>query len=140
MLKGSCLCGSVQYEVHGELGLVVMCHCSKCRKSNGTAFGTNAPIEARAFELLSGADALGHFESSSGVVRTFCRNCGSPLYSRRAVMPDVLRLRIGTLDTKIEERPAAHIFAESKAEWLDIHDELPQFAAAPSKEFLATKQ
>jgi hypothetical protein len=46
-------------------------------------------------------------------------------------MPDVVRLRIGTLDTPFEARPTAHIFAASKAEWFDIHDDLPQFAERP---------
>jgi hypothetical protein len=33
------------------------------------------------------------------VHRIFCRNCGSPLVSRRPGPPEVIRVRIGTLDT-----------------------------------------
>ncbi|MNZ28207.1 glutathione-dependent formaldehyde-activating enzyme [compost metagenome] len=131
MLKGSCLCNSVQYEIHGELGPIVMCHCSRCRKANGSAFATNAPVNAADFHLIHGQDALAEYQSSPGVFRVFCGKCGSPLYSRRPAMPELLRLRIGTLDTPIEARPTAHIFVGSKAEWCEILDELPQYPERP---------
>lgn len=131
MLKGSCLCNSVQYEIHGELGPIVMCHCSRCRKANGSAFATNAPVNTADFHLIHGQDALAEYQSSPGVFRAFCGKCGSPLYSRRPAMPELLRLRIGTLDTPIEGRPTAHIFVGSKAEWCEILDELPQYPERP---------
>jgi hypothetical protein len=129
MLKGSCLCGSIHYEIHGELGAIVMCHCGKCRKANGSAFATNAPMDTSAFKLVKGQ--VSEFESTPGVFRVFCRDCGSPLYSRRTRFPDIIRLRIGTLDTTIDSKPTAHIYAGSKAEWEDICDELPQYEKLP---------
>jgi len=33
MLKGSCLCGSVRYEIDGPLDGAMNCHCSMCRKA-----------------------------------------------------------------------------------------------------------
>ena len=131
MLKGSCLCNAVQYEIRGELGPIVMCHCSRCRKANGSAFASNAPVNTTDFHLLHGKDNIAEYESSPGVFRAFCHQCGSPLYSRRPAMPEVLRLRIGTLDTPIEDKPTAHIFVASKAEWDEIHDDLPQHPERP---------
>jgi hypothetical protein len=130
MLKGSCQCGAVHYEV-ARLGVVVMCHCSKCRKANGTAFATNSPIEASDFRLLKGADAIKEYESSPGVFRVFCGTCASPLYSRRPAHPNMLRLRIGTLDTPIDSKPSMHIYVGSKAEWEEIHDDLPKHEDRP---------
>ncbi|MGH8529946.1 MAG: GFA family protein [Nevskiales bacterium] len=129
--QGGCLCGAVRYEYTGKFGPFVYCHCSQCRKAQGAAFGTNAPIEAARFKLLSGKDALKGYESSPGKKRMFCSNCGSPLFSQRDDMPDVLRLRMGTLETPIDDRPLAHIFVGSKANWYEIHDKLPQFAEFP---------
>jgi hypothetical protein len=97
----------------------------------GSAFGANAPIDASAFHLLAGAELLKTYESSPGKQRVFCGNCGSPVYSRAAARPGVLRLRMGLLDTPAGRKPQAHIFAASKAEWHDIHDELPQHAERP---------
>ncbi len=126
MLEGSCLCGAVSYEIDGELGPIVCCHCSMCRKAQGSAFAANAPVDASRFRLVRGADALRSYRSSPGKVRCFCGNCGSPIYSRREASPDVLRLRIGTLDTRIAARPVAHIHVASKAEWYELLDDLPR--------------
>ncbi|WP_320151034.1 GFA family protein [uncultured Tolumonas sp.] len=131
MLKGSCLCNSIQYEIHGELGQAMMCHCSKCRKANGSAFAVNAAVKADEFKIISGQEFVTEFESTPGVFRSFCKKCGSPLVSRRPSQPDVLRLRIGTLDTPVKVKPVAHIFVGSKAVWDEIHDDIPQFNERP---------
>lgn len=128
MHKGSCLCGTVKYEVRGKLGAAIYCHCSLCRKATATAFATNAPVAASDFVVIEGASALKAFDSSPGVHRIFCSNCGSPIISRRDAMPDVVRLRLGTLDTPLAARPTAHYFVASKAEWGEIPDDLPQVA------------
>lgn len=128
MHKGSCLCGTVQYEVRGEIGAAIYCHCSRCRKANATAFATNAPVAAADLVIIEGESALKAFNSSPGVHRFFCSNCGSPIISRRDAMPDVVRLRLGTLDTPLEATPTAHYFVASKAEWYEIRDDLPQSA------------
>ncbi len=131
MLKGSCLCGVVAYEIHSGLGPIVMCHCSRCRKANGSAFATNAAVNTKDFKLTGGERFMAEFESSPGVFRVFCGNCGSPLYSRRQITPEIIRLRIGTLDTAIEGKPSAHVFVGSKAEWYEICDDLPQHSERP---------
>lgn len=128
MYKGSCLCSTVKYEVRGELGAAIYCHCSRCRKATATAFATNAAVAASDFVIIEGEAALKAFDSSPGVHRFFCSNCGSSIISRRDTMPDVVRLRLGTLDTPLPTSPTAHYFVASKAEWYEIHDELPQFA------------
>lgn len=131
MLKGSCLCNSIQYEIHGELGPTMMCHCSKCRKANGSAYAVNAVVKTDEFHFVKGKELVSEFESSPGVFRTFCKQCGSPLYSRRPSQPELLRLRIGTLDTPVEVKPIAHIFVGSKASWDEIHDNIPQYEERP---------
>ncbi len=128
MYKGSCLCGTVKYEVRGQLGPAIYCHCSRCRKASGTAFATNAGVAAGDFVMIEGETALKAFDSLPGVQRFFCSNCGSSIISRRDTMPDVVRLRLGTLDTPLPVPPTAHYFVASKAEWYEIHDELPHFA------------
>ena len=126
MLDGSCLCGAVKYQIDGELGPIVCCHCSMCRKAQGTAFATNAPVEAARFRITHGEQALRPYSSSPGKWRCFCSICGSPLFSKTESHPGTIRLRIGTLDSKIPARPTAHIHVASKAEWFDILDGLPQ--------------
>jgi hypothetical protein len=131
MLKGSCLCGAVKYEVRGELGPIVFCHCSICRKVNGSAFSVGAAVEPQDFSIVEGEDSLSFFQSSAGARRFFCRACGSPLFSRREGNPEIIRLRIGSLDSPVPSKPVGHIFVSEKADWFDIGDELPQYAERP---------
>lgn len=128
---GSCLCGGLRYEIQGEIGDIVQCHCRKCRKANGTAFATNAPIQKADFKIVQGEHLLKKFQSTATTQRCFCADCGSPIISIKAETPDVYRLRIGTLDTALTQAPTQHIFVASKAEWDTICDTLPQYAERP---------
>ncbi len=130
MLKGSCLCGKVQYEIQGEPKKVLMCHCQNCRKASGAAFTTNGLLDRENFAITKGEDQIKEYEAVPGVLRRFCGNCGSPIYSVRPAT-DFVVVRMGTLDSPVESRPSAHIFVGSKAEWDVIHDDLAQFEERP---------
>jgi hypothetical protein len=126
MYKGSCLCGSETYEVLGDLSTVTYCHCTRCRKASGSAFAANATVAESAFEFVTGRSGLSTYSTAAGVHRMFCSTCGSPLISWRDALPNFLRLRLGTLDTPISERPIGHYFVASKADWHEVQDTLPQ--------------
>ena len=128
---GSCLCGAIRYEIHGEIGEVTQCHCKRCRKANGTAFATNAPIKKADFKIVQGEHLLKKFASTPTTARCFCSECASPIISIKAETPDTYRLRIGTLDTPLEHKPVMHIFTAYKAEWDTICDSLPQYDERP---------
>lgn len=129
---GSCLCGAIHYQIDGEIGNIIQCHCRKCRKANGTAFATNAPVAKSAFKFTQGEQFLKKFKSGETTERCFCRECGSPIMSIKAQNPEFYRLRIGTLDTPLEQKPTQHFFAGSKAEWDKIYDDLPQYDGFPT--------
>jgi len=126
MVRGSCLCGGVRYEVTGELGPVALCHCGMCRKASGSAFASNASVERDALRLTRGADLVQRYESSPGRWRCFCRVCGSPLFGEAREMPTLVRLRLGSFDDDPGVRPAYHWAVDFKAPWWTIRDELPQ--------------
>ena len=130
MLRGSCLCGAVRYEVRGPIGRIVHCHCSMCRKSSGAAFVSWSRVSAADF-VLTGRENVEFHQSSAEVRRTFCRRCGATLQYAEPAKPDHFFLAVGTLDDDPGVRPAMHIFTGSKAPWLDIADALPQHAASP---------
>ena len=126
MLKGSCLCGGIRYEIHAELKAVSNCHCGQCRKASGAAFGTGATIPTASFKFLVGEELLKEWESSPGKRRCFCGQCGSPILKRNDARPETLRFRLGTLDTDLGVKPSKHIYVGSKAPWVEINDGLPQ--------------
>jgi len=136
MYTGSCLCQSVQYEVTTELGDFGYCHCKSCRKASGSAHAANAAVDRDQFRLVSGSETLREYESSPGKFRAFCMRCGSPIFAYLAVSRDVLRLRLGSLDTPFHRHPKAHTFVGDKAPWDPIDDELPQFETWAPKSVL----
>lgn len=127
MYTGGCLCGGVQFRIDSEFEPIQVCHCSQCRKAQGTPFATNSPVSTTAFELVSGGELITFFESSPGKQRAFCSRCGSPLYSKRDTLPGVLRIRVGLINEPVSARPEAHFHTASRANWWAIEDGLPQF-------------
>jgi hypothetical protein len=127
MYKGGCLCGKVRFEILGPIEDIIYCHCSQCRKAQGSAFATNGNVAAEDFRFIAGEDNLTAYPSTDDQIKYFCRTCGSPMLSRRQSIPDTVRVRLGTIESKISERPSAHVFVASKANWEDMHARIPEF-------------
>lgn len=124
MIDGSCLCGSVRYEISGEIGDIVHCHCETCRKAHGSAFSSVAAVNDCDFRLL-GKDDLKSYESSQGKHRYFCSNCGSQIYAKRNGTAHIV-LRLGTLNSDIDSLEKEHIWVSQKANWYCIRAQLPE--------------
>ena len=125
MVRGSCLCGGIRFEVT-EVPLIVLCHCSRCRKAYGAAFESGAAVPAANFELTKGQDLIQTYESSPGTRRAFCRVCGSRAPSGSAD-GKLHFVPAGLFDDDPGVKPALHMFVGSKAPWWEITDDLPQF-------------
>jgi hypothetical protein len=129
-LKGSCLCGSVSFEVDGPIRGVGSCHCSKCRRVSGT--GGNAQFIAKTdrFRWVQGQQHVVTFKLPDGWGPTRCRTCGSPVpdtYDNGKRMWVPAGLMSDSLGTSIVQ----HIFCGSRADWdqespdAQHHDEYP---------------
>jgi hypothetical protein len=131
LLRGSCLCGQVRYQISGPLSNSLNCHCSMCRKAHGAAFRSRAGVNAADFEWVQGEKLITWYQSSPGTHRGFCSRCGSPLLSRFDDRPSRFGLPLGALDTDPGVKPGLHVFVGSKAPWYDISDDLPQYDELP---------
>jgi hypothetical protein len=125
--SGSCLCGGVQFELTAELGPIEVCYCQMCRKASGGPLAANSAIAASHFRITSGARLIAAYESSPGEKRHFCRRCGSPIYSEHGDRPQVVRLRVGTINEPLNVRPTANYYTASKCNWWEILDTLPRY-------------
>jgi hypothetical protein len=132
IIKGSCLCGVVSYEISGNLGIFQYCHCSRCRKFSGSAHSANLLVKPGQFRWLTGHDQVGRYEpaGTKHFATSFCHNCGSSLpwqtkSARSVVIP------AGTLDSHPGIEPNQNIYYASRATWyrqasdLVKYDELP---------------
>ena len=131
-MKGSCLCGSMTYEVSRLAGPIVHCHCRTCRKAHAAAFTSTARVEQADFRWLSGQENLGSFESSPGKFRHFCMKCGTHLIAELPTQSQVI-LRVATLDEDPGGKPIARIWLSHEVAWLEHGSELPSFQEAPAK-------
>lgn len=131
MIRGSCLCKRVRFEIQGQLGPTSHCHCSMCRKATGAAFGTYAEVKIENLKIVSGAEVIMRYRSSPGVERTFCARCGSTLQFVSEKNPGKVEIALGTLDDDPGIKVPRHIFVASKAPWFEITDGQPQFPGSP---------
>jgi hypothetical protein len=132
VVGGSCLCGRVAYEAKGAALRMVNCYCSRCRRGRSAAHATNLFFPLDAFRFTRGEHDVVDYRVPDarffGVA--FCGHCGAaaPRISRErggVVVP------AGTLDCDPGMRAMAHIHVASKANWVDIKDDLPQFPENP---------
>ena len=126
--QGSCLCGAVKYQVTAALKAVTHCHCSQCRKGHGAAFATYASAPRSAITIITGGETLKTFNSSEGVARQFCGDCGSSLFwsDCKGEHSDWMSVAIGTLDTPFLSEKQKHVCVASKAPWYAIEDRWPR--------------
>lgn len=123
---GSCLCGTLRYEVRSEIKSVSHCHCGMCQKAHGAAFGTYGSVPVDGFVVTHGAEVLRRRESSTGITRTFCSTCGSPLtwHSAHGDAARWTSFSLGTLDTSFNPVKQRNIHLASKASWYLTDDAL----------------
>jgi hypothetical protein len=126
-LGGSCLCGAVRYELTAAPVWAHACHCSRCRKTSGSACAPNLFFPLAALRWVQGAAELRRFRppDAERFTHVFCGRCGSTLPFEN---PDrgLAGVPMGTLDVDPGYALRAHIFVASKAPWETIADGLPQ--------------
>lgn len=127
------MCGTFKFTVEGSFGDVRYCHCSKCRRGNGTAFTANARVHRSQWTLEGPADKVTEFEHKLGLFKAFCSKCGSPLYARSSHDPDDIRVRLGAFEGVLDVRITGHVWTLSKATWYGIEDSIPCYSEAIAK-------
>lgn len=124
MIKGSCLCTGVQYELSGTLRNSVACHCQQCRKTSGHFVSATqvGPDQLH----ISRDDTLTWYASSPGAARGFCNRCGASLFWKHEDDKGAVSVMSGTLDGPTGITTEKHIFVADKGDYYDIADDLPQ--------------
>jgi len=132
VLRGSCLCGEVGFEVRTPFERVHHCHCSRCRKARAAAHTTNGFTALDGVRFTRGEQCLVTYRLPEAryFAQVFCATCGSgmPRLDRErgiAIIP------FGSLDDDPGRGADSHIFVASKAPWYEISDDLPRFDERP---------
>jgi hypothetical protein len=133
MRTGGCLCGAVRYESDGEPSFSLQCHCRDCQRSSGTAYIAAMRVPAADFRITQGNPKryIGKSDAGNEISRLFCGDCGSPLYVQVPTRPDIVGIRVGTLDDPSVFRPDADIFVKSAQPWDHMNPDLPKYPTYP---------
>lgn len=132
LLKGSCRCGAVLFEVGSHTPAPFMlCYCSICRKQQG---GGGYAINLGGIHetlVVSGKRNIGvyrariedderpHCEISTGE-RNFCSKCGSALWLYDPTWPELVHPFASAIDSALPKPPGrVHIMLKYKARWVE---------------------
>jgi len=98
-LTGRCYCGELRYEAKGEPLFKIQCHCRECQYISGGGANFVMGVPADGFTYVAGAPkSFTREDIDRPVTREFCANCGTPILTRVPSNPNMLVLKIGTLD------------------------------------------
>jgi hypothetical protein len=131
-LQGGCACGAVRYRISQPPMAVGVCHCRQCQYGSGGGPNYVALVMRPAFEVTKGEPKGYASPGGSGeeVVRLFCPDCGTPLYSDPASTP-YLAVKLGGLDDPAALSPALHIWTVDAPGWHQMTPGLPAFERGP---------
>jgi hypothetical protein len=147
VLKGSCLCGQVSYEITGQPMVPALCHCVNCQKWTGTSslwvafyhpnvsrlyclsFVPVPPLTSlfiQQVRITEGESLIKTYldtitASTNPVERKFCSNCGGSLLVSPRARPHMLGVLVGGIDDNAASellKPAVEVWCKDKATWL----------------------
>jgi len=122
-LRGSCLCGGVEFELAEAPETLRYCHCESCKKLSGSIGTVNGRVPSNAIRILAGNELLQTFQPAEGSAKTFCRTCGSNLFGGGWPDSETTSVRASALDDSFDARPSAHLFVRSVAAWETLPDD-----------------
>jgi hypothetical protein len=131
---GRCLCGAIHYGCSSKPVFTANCHCRDCQRITGSGF---SPIffVSTASVVIKGDVKYYHARTENGEVvsRGFCLKCGSQLFGKVALNPDLIAIRAGTLDNPDLFHPHMNIYTASAQHWDYMDPALPNFPQMPPK-------
>jgi hypothetical protein len=122
-LRGSCLCGGVQFEVTEPFVAVSQCHCTNCKKIAGGTGTVSGRVRSDAIRVLTGQSLLTTYVPPEGTAKTFCSECGSNLFGGGWPESEHASVRLSAIDSPFDRKPEAHIFVRSVAAWETLPDD-----------------
>lgn len=133
LLKGSCHCGAVRFQVHSPHPYPFnLCYCSICRKTAGAGgyainlsgvFST-LKVEGREHIKIYRArikDQRTGEVTQSPAERNFCGECSSGLWLWDPRWPELVHPFASAIDSELPTPPErTHLMLGSKASWVEV--------------------
>ena len=130
--SGGCVCGSVRYVCTRPPVAMLNCHCRDCQRSSGAPFASGLVVRVSDMEI-NGTPKAYSVRAGSGklATRSFCSECGSPLFTFSETAPEVMSIRFPTLDNQSEFHPMLDIWTSSAPAWVCLSQAIPHHSQSP---------
>jgi hypothetical protein len=132
--SGGCACGAIRYEAAAEPVVMLRCHCRDCQRSSGGPFSSFVIVPAVAFRLLQGSLRFHDSPSERGgkTHRGFCPECGSPILAKTDPNPDVVGIRVASLDDPSWFNLQMDVWTSDAHPWDQMNPALPKYERYPT--------
>jgi hypothetical protein len=114
--SGQCLCGKVAFEIDVPARWAWHDHSAASRRAHGAAYATYVGSWRKRFRIIKGKTLVARYEvGATKTVRSFCSNCGTPLFYERARSPHMVNISRALFESRTGRQPLYHIAIEEAA-------------------------
>lgn len=127
-ITGGCSCGSVKYEIEGEILGGAVCYCDTCQRVSGGA--PNYALAVSDFELsVTGNPSIYSHPGGTGAIveKVYCGGCGVHVYAQGGANNQMLRVKAGSLDDSSLFSPMVQVWTSEAKHWHILIPDLPSF-------------
>ena len=132
-ITGGCYCKKVRYKAEGEPLMRGLCHCRECQYISGGGANVAMAMPSSGFRYTSGEPkSFKRSDLESPVERQFCPDCGTSLVSLPPSLPDLVILKVGTMDNPADYgAPDMAFYCVDKQEFHYLPEDMPKFDRFP---------
>ena len=132
--SGGCTCGSIRYQCAHAPVAMLNCHCLDCQRSSGAPFASGVVVMTNDLDVTGTPRTYSVRASSGGLAtRSFCADCGTPLFTWSEANPGFISIRFPSLDQPSRFQPMLDIWTSSAQPWVCLDQTIPHFPQSPQQ-------
>lgn len=115
---GRCACGKVEIAIGMPAFWAWHDHGRATQRAQGCAYATYVGVWKSKVRVVKGARSIATFEDpKKHSIRSFCSNCGTPLFYERAGRGKMINIPRALFDGRAGREPLYHLNISESAEW-----------------------
>lgn len=130
--SGGCACGRIRYTGAQAPLAMINCHCTDCQLSSGAPFASGIVVMTADLEVSGSPKSYAVRAGSGGLAtRSFCADCGTPLFTHSEATAEFTSIRFPSLDDASAFKPMLDIHTASAQTWVCLDEAIPHFPRSP---------